>query len=153
MSITQKGSFKTNMYFGLPWVVRNTKRPWGKKHEKTHLQADLEPRYATAITASVNALFCSFLLAFNPSTLNASAASRASHPYRSGGGAITLQTQVIRFHSDHATLLELIHKQCALSDSLSCCRESSVMLIYDAQHCMQSQQKTTDHPHNACLDG
>lgn len=38
---------------------------WGAKTQ----QADLESRYATAITASVNALFRSFVLAFNPFTL------------------------------------------------------------------------------------
>ncbi len=117
----------------------NMRKPWGKKHGKTHLQADLESRYATAITASVNALFCSCLLAFKALTLNASAASHASHPYCSGGGAIALQTQVIRFHSCHLTLLELIHKQCALSDSRSCCRESSVMLMCDALHAITAK--------------
>ena len=50
-----------------------------------------------------------------------------------------LQTQVIRFHSCHVTLLELIRKQCALSDSLSDCRELSVMLIYDALHAITAK--------------
>ena len=69
----------------------------GKKREKTPLQVDLESRYATAITASVNALFRSFVLAFNPFTLNASAASHASHPYRSGEGAIALLLNLVSF--------------------------------------------------------
>ena len=81
-------------YFGDSAKHRKTFR-WGAKTQ----QADLESRYATAITASVNALFCSCVLAFKALTLNA-AASHASHPYWTGEGT-ALQTQLIRFHSWH----------------------------------------------------
>ena len=81
-------------YFGYSAKHRQTPR-WGAKTQ----QADLESRYATAITASVNALFCSCLLAFKALTLNA-AASHASHPCWTGEGT-ALQTQLIRFHSWH----------------------------------------------------
>lgn len=80
---------------------------WGAKTQ----QADLESRYATAITASVNALFRSFVLAFNPFTLNASAASHASHPYRSGEGAIALLLNLVSFPLSFTSLFWSVNSQ------------------------------------------
>ena len=81
MSKTQEGSFKTNMYFGLLWVVRER---WenleGRNMRKLickRILSDDTPRLSQLVSTHCFAVACL------PSKLWlwASAASRASHPY------------------------------------------------------------------------
>ena len=124
MSKTQKGSFKTNMYF--VWITLGGP---GNMRRVTirHCYHSLCQRIVLQLCACLQSFdferFCRFTC-FTSLLF---------------GRAIALQTQVIRFHSCHLTLLEIIHKQCALSHSNSCCRESSVMLMCDALHAITAK--------------